>query len=99
MEKNRSYYRDLVMYELRTRKGNFSAWQTIVRMTNNPAILAKQELLFDRMLDGHYLIRVTEAVMDTMKRVVDFTFVQRIESEDEQRKIQELTKRYYPQWA
>lgn len=97
MKHDEKYYHDLVVYELRTRKGDFDAWQAITRMVNNPCIIARQEVLFDRMVEGHYLIKVTEAVMDTMKKVVIFEKIEKVE--DELGKYQEFTKRYYPNWA
>lgn len=97
MEHNKNYYRDLVVYELRTRKGDFDAWQTIMRMVNNPYKLTKQEVLFDRMIEGHYLIKVTESVMDTMKMVVKFEKIEKVE--DEKGKYKEFMKKYYPYWA
>lgn len=97
MEHNNGYYRDLVMYELRTEKGDFDAWATITRMINNPCILAEQKVIIDRMIEGHYLIMVTEAVMDTMKKVVNFKDVQRVD--DTEGKYKELMKKYYPRWA
>lgn len=97
MEHNKEYYRDLVVYELRTRKGDFDAWRTITRMVNNPNILVKQEVLFDRIVEGHYLIKATEPVMNTMKKLVRFEKIEKVE--DEQGKYQEFVKRYYPNWA
>lgn len=97
MEHNENYYRNLVVYELRTKKGDADARLTITRMVNNPCILAKQKILFDRMIEGHYLIKVTEAVMDTMKKVVNFEKIEKVE--DEQGKYKEFMKKYYPCWA
>ena len=67
-----NYYNELVAYRCRTKKGDCDAYLTIMRMTNNPNIIAEQRMLEGSPVDGLYVIVVTRAVMDTMKKVVDF---------------------------
>ena len=97
MEHNNGYYQDLVMYELRTEKRDFDAFVKITRMITNPCILAEQKVIIDRVMEGYYLIMVTEAVMNAMKKVVNFKDVQRVD--DVEGKYKEVMKKYYPRWA
>lgn len=82
MEHDRSYYHDLAVYELKTRKCDFSAFLDIIRMVNNPSILAKQEVVFSDSVSGYYVVKVTEAVLETMKKVVTFEKIERVEDAD-----------------
>ena len=93
MEHDFGYYHDLVLYEARVKeRWNMDSWQTIIRMTNNPSIKAKQEVVYYDVSTGVYLIKVTKAVMEVMKKVVKFQEVKELKDEDENEAYKRLRK-------
>ena len=70
MEKSRSYYYDLNTYTIYVDPWDYDAFETITRMVNNPCIIAKQELLDYDYGKGKYVIKVTNDILDVMKKVV-----------------------------
>lgn len=73
---------NLANYELIPEKDNHIEWETITRMVNNPynqTFEGGQGLLDYNWFTGRYLVRTTESKLDTMKKIVKFKSIRKID--------------------